>query len=76
MNRLCLTILAMTLAGCATTPDGELTDGSKTAWVVGSVLVGSAIIAMAVNDGGDDSEPEQDCFIRLNPDGTSNHICR
>ena len=68
--------LALILTGCATTPEGELTDGSKTAWVVGSVLVGSAIIAMAVSD--DDSAPEQErnCFIRLNPDGSSDQICR
>ena len=71
-----LIVLALLLAGCATTPEGELTDGSKTAWMVGSVLVGSAIIAMAVKDDGGSEEPERDCFIRLNPDGTSNHICR
>ena len=69
--------LALILTGCATTPEGELTDGSKTAWVVGSVLVGSAIIAIALkDDGGGESEDEWDCFIRLNPDGSSDQVCR
>jgi hypothetical protein len=71
-----LVIFALAMAGCATTPDGEMTDGSKTAWLVGGVLVGSAIIAMALSDDSDDSEPERDCFIRLNPDGSSETICR
>lgn len=71
-----LIVLALLLAGCATTPDGELTDGSKTAWMVGSVVVGSLIIAAALKDDGGSEEEEWDCFIRLNPDGSSEQICR
>ena len=71
-----LIVLALLLAGCATTPDGELTDGSKTAWMVGGMVVGSLIIAAALKDDGGSEEEEWDCFIRLNPDGSSEQICR
>ena len=69
--------LALMLTGCATTPEGELTDGSKTALVLGSVALVGAAVMIAVNDDDRNGQGNQhSCFIRLNPDGSSDQICR
>ena len=80
MKTLTLIIAALAVSGCATNPDGTMTDGSKTAWVVGGILVGAGIIAAATSDSGGDDDDGLNCYWVVGTDNnghqTSRQVCR